>query len=110
VVECFLICQQYQQPTGLMPVTRLKSLEQRSIGFGQCQQRTLADVIGQLIYPFEIIQNTLSLEIWQGLDSGLQAGKQFGGDCIPIEPFRETDIPPRKADPTAEYAVESAAS
>jgi hypothetical protein len=58
VVECFLIRQQYQEPTGLMPLTGLKSPEQRRIGFGKCQQGTLADVIGQLIYPLEIIQNT----------------------------------------------------
>jgi hypothetical protein len=38
-----------------------------------------------LIYPLEIIQNTLSLDVRQGLDGGFDAGQQFDGDRIPIE-------------------------
>jgi hypothetical protein len=93
VFECVLICQQYQQATGLTPVRRLKSSEQCAIEFGECLQGTLADVIGQLIYPLEIIQDTLSLDVRQGLDGGFEAGQQFDRDHVPIEGFRESDIP-----------------
>jgi len=46
MVECFLVRQQCQQAAGLTPVTRLKSSKQRPLGFGNCQQRTLADIVG----------------------------------------------------------------
>jgi hypothetical protein len=72
---------------------KIESLHQRPIGFGKCQQRTLAELIGQLIYPFEIIQNTLPLELRKGLNGSLEAGQQLGGDSIPIDAFREPDIP-----------------
>jgi hypothetical protein len=85
VVECVLICQQYQQATGLTTVRRVKSSEQCAIKLGECLQGTLADVICQLIYSLEIIEDTLSLDLRQGLDGGFEAGQQFDGDRIPIE-------------------------
>jgi hypothetical protein len=53
----------------------------------------LAEFIGELIYPLEIIQNLLSLLGGQGLDSVSEAVQQLRGGRIPIETFRESDIP-----------------
>jgi hypothetical protein len=92
MVECFLVRQQCQQAASLTPVTSLKSSKQPPIGFGNCQQRTLADIVGQLIYPLEIVENPIASYVGQGLDGGLEAGIQFGGCRIPVEACRESDI------------------
>ena len=66
--------------------------KQLPLGFGNCQQRTLADIVGQLIYPLEIVENPIASYVGQGLDGGLEAGIQFGGCRIPVEACRESDI------------------
>jgi hypothetical protein len=55
----------------------LKSSEQRPIGFGKRQQRALADIIRQLIYPLEIVENPLPLRVSQRLDANNLAGAAF---------------------------------